>query len=112
MLLPRATKTSLVKLVREKGYDVPSIRDAAFSTCGRRSYFLDWATKDCTRHHAYYTGVGGRPWLSVDGDAVELTMAEVIHFGLVEAVEAKENAPDAAGTTSRAKEGENPKCEQ
>lgn len=85
VLLPKATKTSLVKLVRSKGYEVPSIRDAMFSTCGRsRGFFLDWAPKDGEWHHAYYTGTGGRPVLSVDGEWLELTMAEVIHFGLVE----------------------------
>ena len=85
VLLPKATKTSLVKLVRSKGYEVPSIRDAMFSTCGRsRGFFLDWAPKDGEWHHAYYTGAGGRPVLSVDGEWLELTMAEVIHFGLVE----------------------------
>lgn len=86
VLLPKATKTSLVKLVRSKDYVVPSIRDAAFSTCGRRSYFLDWATKDGKWHRAYYTGAGGRPVLLVDGEWLKITMAEVIHFGLVEKI--------------------------
>ena len=33
-ILPRATKSSMVKLIRSKGYDVPSIYQAIFSRTG------------------------------------------------------------------------------
>lgn len=102
-LLPKATKTSLAKLVRSKGYELPSIRQAVFSQSGRsRGYFLSWADGQGERHHAYYSGAAGRPVLQVDKDWIDLTLAEVIHFGLVEKVEEKEKAPDAAGTAPRA----------
>lgn len=85
MLLPRATKTSLTKLVRSKGYTVPSIRRAVFCGGGRRrSYWLHWQDAQGVPHHAWYSGAGGRPVLQVDKDWIDLTMAEVIHFGLVE----------------------------
>lgn len=85
MLRPKANKTSLVKLVRSKGYDVPSMRQAGFMGDGRiRAYWLNWTDAQGARHSAYYTGVGGRPCLLVDKTWFDLTMAEVIHFGLVE----------------------------
>jgi len=86
MILPKANKTSLVKLVRSKGYDVPSVRQAGFTGGGRsRSYWLNWTDSQGTHHSAYYTGAGGRPCLLVDKTWLDLTLAEVIHFGLVEA---------------------------
>ena len=85
MLLPRATKTSLTKLVRSKGYVVPSIRQAVFYGGGRsRSYWLHWWGEDGVPHCAWYSAAAGRPVLQVDKDWIDLTMAEVIHFGLVE----------------------------
>lgn len=39
VLLPKATKTSLVKLVRSKGYEVPSIRQARFWGNNRSRYY-------------------------------------------------------------------------
>lgn len=85
MLLPKATKTSLVKLVRSKGYTVPSIRDADFSQLRKsRGYFLSWIDRHGARHHAYYSACAGRPALEVDGTWIDLTLTEVIHFGLVE----------------------------
>lgn len=47
ILLPKATKTSLAKLVRSKGYELPSIRQA------------------------YYTGILGQPVLQVDKDVLD-----------------------------------------
>ena len=85
MLLPRATKTSLTKLIRSKGYAVPSIRQAAFCGGGcSRSYWLRWEDAQGMLHQAWYSAAAGRPVLQVDKDWVDLTMAEVIHFGLVE----------------------------
>lgn len=85
MLFPKATKTSLVKLIRSKGYEVPSIRQAMFSGGGRgRAYWLNWDDSKKLHHVAYYTGCAGRPVLQVDKTWLDLTMAEVIHFGLVE----------------------------
>lgn len=82
-LFPKATKTSLARLVRAKGYDIPIIRYACVSRVGH-SFFLRWTDKDGQFHKAYYAAVGGKPTLLVDAAVHELTMTEVIHFGLVE----------------------------
>lgn len=83
MLFPKANKTNLAKLVREKGYDIPSIRQAYFTSHGH-SYFLRWQDADLASHVAYYTGSAGRPVLQVDKTWHSLTMTEVIRFGLCE----------------------------
>lgn len=82
-ILPKATKSSLVKLIRSKGYDVPSIYQATFERV-RYTFWLRWVDKQKVPHSAYYTGAGGRPVLQVDKTWIDLTMAEVIHFGLCE----------------------------
>lgn len=82
-ILPKATKSSLVKLIRSKGYDVPSIYQAVFSGAGH-TFWLHWEDKGKIPHSAYYTGVGGRPVLQVDKTWIDLTVAEVIQFGLCE----------------------------
>lgn len=82
-LYPKATKTSLVALLRSRGYDVPSIRQALFERHGH-AYWLRWVNKDNNRHTAYYTGAGGRPVLQVDRQWISLTLEEVTHYGLVE----------------------------
>ena len=79
-ILPKATKSSLVKLIRAKGYDVPSIYQAIFERHGR-SFWLRWVDKGRVPHSAYYTGAGGRPVLQVDKKWIDLTMAEVIQLG-------------------------------
>ena len=95
-LLPTANKTKLVKLLRAKGYDVPSGRDARFDRLGRgsaRTYVLEWVDSEKRRRLAFYSGCAGRPYLSVGKEWTWLTMSEVIHFGLVE--EQKERPPTA-----------------
>lgn len=81
-IYPRATKTSLVKLIRAKGWKVPSIRGALFSHY-HRTYWLEWTDGE-TWHKATYSAGGGRPYLYIDSKWIDLTMAEVIHFGLYE----------------------------
>ena len=82
-ILPKATKSSLVKLIRAKGYDVPSLYQATFERV-RHTFWLRWRDKAGVPHSAYYTGAGGRPVLQVDKTWIDLTMAEVIQFGLYE----------------------------
>lgn len=82
-VLPRATKRSLVMLLRSRGLEVPSSRRAEFSTY-KRFYWLHWYDSEGVWHQAYYTAAGGRPVLSIDQKFVDITMAEVIHFGLYE----------------------------
>lgn len=82
-ILPRATKSSMVKLIRSKSYDVPSIYQAIFER-HNRAFWLRWVDKRKIPHSAYYSGAGGRPVLQVDKTWIDLTMAEVIQFGLCE----------------------------
>lgn len=86
MLLPTANKTKLVKLLRAKGYNVPSVRKACFDKLewgNSRTYVLDWVDGQRKRQRAFYSGCAGRPYLSVGEKWIWLTMAEVIQFGLV-----------------------------
>lgn len=82
-LYPKATKTSMARLLRSKGYELPKIKDALFSSVGH-SCFLRWCDLDGKGHQAYYTGSGGLPVLLVDNVMFQLTMAEAIRFDLVE----------------------------
>lgn len=88
MLYPKANKTNMVRLLRAKGFDIPSSRLASFSQFGR-SFFLRWRDKQKDWHLAHYTAVAYQPALLVDNDLYELTMADVLHHGLVEEVEPK-----------------------
>lgn len=66
-ILPRATKSALVKLVRSKGYEVPSIRQAQFWGNNRsRCYHIQWEDAQRNHHRAWYSSAGGRPYLLVD----------------------------------------------
>ena len=87
ILLPTANKTKLVKLLRAKGYDIPSGRQARFNRQVRgnaRTFVLEWIDGEKRRRLAFYSGFAGRPYLSVGKEWIWLTMAEVIQFGLVE----------------------------
>lgn len=86
-LLPTANKTKMVKLLRAKGYDIPSSRQACFEKLGRgntRTFCLEWLDSQKQRRGAFYSGCAGRPYLSVGKEWTWLTMAEVIELGLVE----------------------------
>lgn len=80
----RATKTGLVKLLRSHGYDVPSIRSACFQQF-RGTAWLEWLDNGGHRRKATLTAAAGRPIYWVDlGPAEELSMAEIIRYGLCE----------------------------
>ncbi len=81
-IYPTANKTKMVKLLRYKGHKIPSIYQAGFSR-HRRSFWLNWISGGA-RHSAYYSAVGGRPALLVDNEWTDLTMAEVLRFGMAE----------------------------
>lgn len=82
-ILPKANKSKLTRLLRSKGYQVPSIQQAEISQFGR-TYWLRWRDKDKLPHVAYYSAAGGRPIFQVDRQWVEITMEEVRQFGLYE----------------------------
>lgn len=82
-IYPKANKSSLAKLVKEKGYDLPAIGKMAFSKVNR-SFFLRWWDRAGEYHIAYYTACGGQPMLQVDETWYKLTMAEVLRHDLCE----------------------------
>ena len=81
-IYPTANKTKMVKLLRYRGYKIPSLYQAGFSRSGR-AFWLNWIS-DGVRHIAYYSAAGGRPTLLVDNEWTDLTMAEVLGFDMVE----------------------------
>lgn len=81
-LLPRATKLKLARLVKSKGYVIPSVYNASFAK-HKSSFWLKWTGKDGTVYRAYYSAVAGKPFLSVNDKEFDLTLSEVIHFDLV-----------------------------
>ena len=80
----RATKTGFAKLLRSRGMDIPSIRSAWFSRFLGTAW-LEWLDIAGNRRKATLTAAAGRPIYWVDcGPAEELSMAEVIQYGLYE----------------------------
>lgn len=43
MLFIKASKAGLAKLLRDRGYDLPSIPKAKLAKVGRHSYTMSWA---------------------------------------------------------------------
>ena len=87
VLLLKATKTSLVKLLRSRGYSIPTIHEVlfeAFRAKCDRGFWAHWRDADNGLHHAHLYTCCGRPVIMVDGTLQWLTMAEVIKFGLIE----------------------------
>lgn len=82
-LYPRATKTGLVRLLKARGLDIPKAYETEFSRIGR-AYWLRWADKQGIAHSAYYSAAGGLPVLSIDKQFADITLGEVIGFGLYE----------------------------
>lgn len=80
----RATKTGLVKLLRSRGHDIPSIRRAYFQQF-RGTAWLGWLDSSGNQRKATLVAAAGRPIFWVDRSPVEeLSMAELIRYGLCE----------------------------
>lgn len=89
---PKATKTAMVKMLRDMGQDIPNSRSASFSTsfCRMgRSYWLRWYDSGGIYHVAYYGGRAERPVLQIDQSCPKITMADAIRYGMVEEVKEK-----------------------
>ena len=82
-LRPTENKTKLVKLLRYKGYDVPSIHSVCFEKKARHTFLLTWVDSQTRTRSAIYAGGIWPKYLHVGGETICLTMAEVISFGLV-----------------------------
>lgn len=93
-LYPHATKASMARLLRSKGYELPKIKDTQFSRL-THSFFLRWVDLNGYGHQAYYTAVCGRPYLEVDNKPVKLTMAKVTSLGLVRDTDADKKKEEA-----------------
>lgn len=80
----RATKTGLVKLLRSRGHDIPSIRSVYFESHHGRAW-LEWTDRAGVRRKVAFTTVAGMLVLWAEREPAEvISMAEVIHFGLYE----------------------------
>lgn len=88
MLYPKATKTGLIKMLREMGHDIPNAKSAAFTSVNR-SFWLHWNDSRGIRHTAYYTGSAGKPVLQIDKSWPRITLADAVRYGLVEDVKEK-----------------------
>ena len=95
----KATKTSLTKFLRSKGFDVPSIYSVDFRPA-KYSFWMDWNDGDGAFHSCWYSMVGGAPYCTVDGESVKVTLAEMMQYGLYR--EDKKKAPACAGTQTKA----------
>ena len=95
----KATKTSLTMFLRSKGIDVPSIRRIDFRPM-KYSALMFWVDSTGTRRKCWYSFVVGKPCCLVDGENIEITMAEVIQYGLYR--EENKKAPACAGTQTKA----------
>ena len=97
-IYPYANKTRLVKLLRDLGHDIPSIRRAEFSSF-HRTYWLAWEDSAGKWHKASYLAATYGPVLIVDRKTTELALSTVKQYGLTEE---KEKAPACAGTQTKA----------
>lgn len=79
---PDATKTKMIKLLRDKGCDIPSVRQAAFTKVNY-SFWLRWKDSKGKEHAAYYTGSAGRPVLQIDTAWVPFTLAQAQEYEMV-----------------------------
>lgn len=79
-----ATKTSLTKCLRFKGYDIPSSRDAYLHRHQSKFWYsFNWRDSSGQCHFAEYTVWDGRPALCVDNDQVPITTEEAERYGLI-----------------------------
>lgn len=95
----KATKTSLTKFLRSKGFDVPSIYSVDFRPA-KYSFWMVWNDGDGVFHSCWYSMFGGAPYCTVDGESVKVTLAEMMQYGLYR--EEKKKAPACAGTQTKA----------
>ena len=79
---PKATKTSLARLLIAKGCSLPRLKDTLFSSV-RYAFFLRWVSDDGSGHEACYSAAAGRPVLMVDRCSVPLSLSDVMHYGMV-----------------------------
>ena len=64
-MLPRATKTQMIRFLRDRGFSVADTRNAQFSKY-RNSFWLDYEDDKGTWHRAYYSAADGKPIFSID----------------------------------------------
>ena len=80
MLYPKGTRKGMKELLAAHGV---TVRGRTQFSCVHYSTFLRWV-EDGVQHSAYFTASCGRPYLSVDGKPIRITMDEILALGLVE----------------------------
>lgn len=92
-MLPRATKTQMIKFLKDRGYDIVKSRTAEFGKY-RDSFWLDYEDSTGCWHQAYYSAAGGRPIFSVDRNFIDITLDDVIKHGMYRSKGRKECTHD------------------
>lgn len=81
-MFPKATKTQMVKFLRDRGFDVANPRKAKF-TKYRDAFWLDYEDSSGDWHRAYYSAAAGRPIFSVDRNFISITLEEIVEHGML-----------------------------
>lgn len=90
----RANKSGLVKLLRARGCDIPSLRCAGFEALWQ-GMALSWADQSGKCRTAYLYGGTASPCLQIGSSVEPVTVDELSRFGLIEP-EAQKRSPDSA----------------
>ncbi len=85
MLYPYATKTRMVSLLKELGYNVPKLKETYFDKISH-AFWLEWLDSDRAYHKAYYSSCLGRPIFSVDSKFVEISLQQIVALGMYKEV--------------------------
>ena len=86
-MIPHATRTSLRRMLRQKGVDVPPVQDLVLGhRCRIRAYkptfVLLWRDGERKHHMAIYYFCAGQPYLEVDYRNLPITVEDVRLYGL------------------------------
>lgn len=80
MLYPKGSRKGIKSLLATHGI---AVKGRSEFSCVHYSTFLRWIDNGRQRS-AYFTASCGRPYLSVDGNPIHVTMEEVVELGLVQ----------------------------
>ena len=79
VILPQANKTKMIRVLRDRGFDVANSRKAEFSSY-RTSFWLDYEDSTGAWHRATYSAAAGRPFFMVDRNCIDFSMDDVKKF--------------------------------
>lgn len=98
----KPNKAGLVRLLRDRGQDIPSVQRASFVALWQ-AMGLQWADRHGRWHTAYLYLSTVRPALQIGRDTVELDPETLAEYGLIEPEEQK-RSPRAAKADTEAHE--------